>query len=468
MNVGSMQTPAPPVDGTIRVVREPLGGFALLVDLPTALGHLSARVALEPEHGATLAALTQGQAVGAPPVFGTVAGQADAYAAQLDAAAAARGTAPAVLRAAKFWLRAKLGDTRAKSAIDRAMAAAQGGDPEAQKKLRLIRTARAFAREILGAQVTGSFLGHLGTSLEHAARSIGRDAGRFDHHVLRPVMRAVRRWGPMILSDMQGLVSLVPGIGTGISAAIGAAEAIVQGGGPLAIAIHTAYGAVPIPPGLRPVTDVVLDTVLEFVRHPKHLVDVGIAAARDRIPKGLPQEIFDTLMRIVVKHRPVIKAAESMAGHVVGQYTQGLGPSLARSVSTAVGPEVAAHLARLPDPGLHFQSIHRIAPHFAVNPADAALLVMHGQRAAEIALDPAHTQALTVAVAQAAIDHAKEAAALRVAQQHYLQPRVAPPAGQQPAELGIQVSPDGQAARMHASPALAPTAQTISPGAALS
>jgi hypothetical protein len=443
--------------GSIRIGREPNGVYAMLVDLDSDLGHLSAVVALEPRQGASLEHLTAGQVVAAPAEFSPVIEQADQYASQLDAAAVQRGTSAAVVRTAKLYLRAHLGDDRARYAIDQAVAAAQQGDPIAAQKVRLIRTAREFARQVLGVQVTGNLFGHLGTALEHAARSIGREASTLDHKVLRPVEHAIKRWGPMILSDIQGVISFIPGIGAG--------EAILKGGGVLSIAVHAAYGAIPIPPGIRPICDTVLDVVMELVRNPKHLASVGLAVIRDRLPKGLPQQIFDTLVRIVGKHHPILKTTESLAAHAVGQYTAGQGPNLVHAVGTVIPPEIAAHLSKLPDPSIEFASIHKIAPQFAVNPADAPLLLEHAQRMTGMTLEPAHARALTVSLAQAATDEAAHAAQLRIAQRHYEQPRVEGTGP--PAALAIQVSPDGQAARVHASDALSGVAQTVHPGAAL-
>jgi hypothetical protein len=111
------------------------------------------------------------------------------------------------------------------------------------------------------------------------------------------------------LSMVQGVVSLVPGIGTGISSAISAGLAVLEGGGPLEIAIKTAYGALPIPPGIRQVTDVVLDTVLDLAFHHASLTDVVVNVARDEVPSGFPRDVFDTLVNVVVKHKPIVQVA---------------------------------------------------------------------------------------------------------------------------------------------------------------
>jgi hypothetical protein len=151
------------------------------------------------------------------------------------------------------------------------------------------------------------------------------------------------------LSAAQSVISLVPGIGTGISAAIGAAEAVLEGGSALDIALRTAYGAIPIPPGLRGVTDTVLDAVLALVDG-KNITDAALTVARDRIPAGVPRDVFDTLASIVVKHHPITKVIEDVADHYVSQYTKGLGSTLEQGLAKTVGPIVSHTLSALPDP----------------------------------------------------------------------------------------------------------------------
>lgn len=136
----------------------------------------------------------------------------------------------------------------------------------------------------------------------------------------------------------EGIASIVPGIGTGISAAIGTGLAVLDGGGPLDIAIHAAYGAIPIPPGLREVTDAVLDGVLALA-HQGNLSDAVLAAARSKVPDGLPRQVFDTLAQLVVKRVPVQKAGEQL----VSQYVQRYAPGADKVADAA--KHVAEHVA---------------------------------------------------------------------------------------------------------------------------
>lgn len=120
-------------------------------------------------------------------------------------------------------------------------------------------------------------------------------------HVVQPILDAAKQ----VASVAQGVISLVPGIGSGISAAISAGLAILEGGGAVDIAIKTAYGAIPIPPGIRTFTDMVLDAVLSLV-HSKSVGAAALALARKQLvgkvpgfAQGLVGQVFDTLAHVV-------------------------------------------------------------------------------------------------------------------------------------------------------------------------
>ena len=469
-----MTSPAPgpaaqsTAHGTFQVTRAADGEYYGTIDLDTALGHIAATVHLHREHGALLEHLTQGAVIAAPGHFDAVGQTADAMEAQLATAAAAQNIAPEVLHLARLYIKAHLGDQRAKAHIHHAVEAAKAGDPHAIHETKVLHTARHFARRVLGQQLTGAFLGNLGRTLEHSVHDLGRDVGQVERRagkIVRTVGRDVKRWGPMIVSDIQGVVSMIPGIGTGISSAISTAMAVLHGGGPISIALHAAYGAIPIPPGIRPITDKVLDTVFEFVKHPSQFIDAGVGVARDRIPAGLPREVFDTLVRVLGHHHHVVHAPEALARHAIGQYTHGHAPNLALGLAHLVPPAIAEHLAALPDPSIAFKSIHDIAPHFAVNPHDAEAIMAHAQAAAGVSLPPEHVAALVQGVQTAVQAQAEHAAAMRVAQQAHLAPRI--DAAEPRAQIAVQVSPDGASARIHASSSLADVAQTVHAGAVL-
>ena len=132
---------------------------------------------------------------------------------------------------------------------------------------------------------------------------------------------------------VQGLSALVPGLGSGIGAAIGTGLAVLDGGGALEVAIHAAYGAIPIPPGIRNVTDMVLEAVLKLAHHGS-ITDAVLAGARSEVPDGLPRQVFDTLAHLVIKRVPIKKAAEELVGHYVQRYAPGV--SLPKGVAETV------------------------------------------------------------------------------------------------------------------------------------
>jgi len=218
------------------------------------------------------------------------------------------------------------------------------------------------------------------------------------------VLDAIKQYGPLVLSSVQGLISLIPGIGTGISAAISTAVALLQGGSPLDIAVHAAYGAIPIPPGIRNVTDIVLDTVMELAKG-SSIDQLALNVARNRIPTGLPREVFDTLVQIVAKAKPIAKNAPAVAAHMVEHYTQGSSAALAKGIAELAHthPVVHAHLAKLPDPKLKFVSIAHIAPHLAKAPP--RVHPRRGPAAATLAIEVSADGAQRRVVASPALKH---------------------------------------------------------------
>jgi len=172
-------------------------------------------------------------------------------------------------------------------------------------------------------------------------------------HMIRAVQRGdlkdLERMAKTDLSTMQGVISLIPGVGTGFSAAIGAGLAALEGGHPLAVAIKMAYGAIPIPIpiGIRQITDIVLDAVIAIIEHPHNLTDVVIQVARDRVPAGLPRKVFDTLVHVVIKHVPIKKEIGALAAHYVDKYAGALAsPALNDAVkASGVNPSVVQHIA---------------------------------------------------------------------------------------------------------------------------
>jgi hypothetical protein len=221
--------------------------------------------------------------------------------------------------AAHVILRARLGDLTAKQFIKTIASAAKSG-VEAARHVgdTLLDASKLVARAVdapvlLASQVPG--LGNIARSispLEHFQQMASA--------VQRGDFKALERIAKQDLSMAQGVVSLVPGVGSGVSAAIGAGLAALEGGSPLELALRTAYGAIPIPIGVRQITDTVLDAVLALAARPHDLSDVAVQIARDKVPAGLPRDVFDTLVQLVVKRVPIQKAAGGLVDHYVRQY----------------------------------------------------------------------------------------------------------------------------------------------------
>lgn len=125
----------------------------------------------------------------------------------------------------------------------------------------------------------------------NAARSLG------------PVLQAA----DVVASNAIALVSLIPGLGTGVAAALSAGLAALEGGSPLAIAIKVAYGALPIPPGIKVFTDIVLNGVLALIDNPRNLGAAALAGIRNtllaKVPdvaKSMAASAFDTLAHLIL------------------------------------------------------------------------------------------------------------------------------------------------------------------------
>jgi hypothetical protein len=112
--------------------------------------------------------------------------------------------------------------------------------------------------------------------------------------------------------------------------------AILDGGGLLEIAIKTAYGAIPIPPGIRTITDAVLDGVLSLAEKGGNLTEAALAAARDAVPDGFPRQVFDTLANLVVRKHPPLQVAGELLGHYVGHFAGDVASDAAGKVTASI------------------------------------------------------------------------------------------------------------------------------------
>ncbi|MFI5296733.1 MAG: hypothetical protein ACHREM_01435 [Polyangiales bacterium] len=271
----------------------------------------------------------------------------------LAAQALPEGTRKTIEQASHIVLRAKLGDLDAKQFIRTIGSAAKAGVSSARHIGDALLDATQFVTKVIDVPAIIADKAGVGGIV----RSISPIQGFGDmmNALQHGDFQRLKSIAEHQLSNMQGFVSLVPGIGTGISAGLSAGLAVLHGGAGLEIAIRTAYGAIPIPPGIREVTDTVLDAVLGFIRDPHHMTDVAIQVARNRIPAGVARDVFDTLIHIVVQHHPIQKEAGALLDHYVTQYAGSVGGDIGASLAHAGlgaihldgGPHevVAAHAA---------------------------------------------------------------------------------------------------------------------------
>ena len=248
--------------------------------------------------------------------------------------------------AARTVMRAKLGDLDAKQFIKGIADAAKAG----------VHAAQAVGDKLLDASKLVSHVVDLPVlALEHVpgVGPIVKSLSPFQtwNHMAGAIQKGDFRQLEKIAKDqlslVQGVASLVPGVGSGISSAISAGLAVLDGGSPIEIAIEAAYGAIPIPPGLRNVTDPVLHIVVQLSFHGSNLTDVAIHAARDQVPHGIARDVFDTLVHLVVHKHGVQRVAGGLLDHFVKQYAPaGVGHDLANALAGATShlPDVFTHL----------------------------------------------------------------------------------------------------------------------------
>jgi hypothetical protein len=220
--------------------------------------------------------------------------------------------------ASRVIMRARLGDVKAKDFVRTVANAANAGVQAARSAGDALLTGTKVVAHVLDAPLQlAEHVPLLGGTLH--ALSPFQKMEKMADAIQRGDMGALKK---IVTDDARlasGVVSLVPGLGSGIGAAIQTGLSILEGGGPLDIAIHAAYGAIPIPPGIRQVTDAVLEGVLKLA-HSGSVTDVVLASARSAVPAGLPRDVFDTLAQLVVKRVPIHRAAESLVDHYVQRY----------------------------------------------------------------------------------------------------------------------------------------------------
>ncbi len=106
---------------------------------------------------------------------------------------------------------------------------------------------------------------------------------------LAPALTVIRSVVGPVLPYVQSVVSFVPGVGTGISAALGAAQALADGRTIDEAILAAARGAIPG----GPMAQMAFDAAWGLA-HGRPVDTVILGALRDRLPAGLAQRAFDT------------------------------------------------------------------------------------------------------------------------------------------------------------------------------
>jgi hypothetical protein len=182
------------------------------------------------------------------------------------------------------------------------------------------------------------------------------------HAVESAAPPVIRQVADPVMSATESVLSLIPGIGTGLSAAIGAAQGLLDGGSPLDVAIHAAYAMIPIPPGLRQVCDPIVDALLGLADG-KQITDVALQVIRDRLPEGLPRDVFDTLVHVIAgSGKPIVKDTSAKREHMVASYTQGHAAAVDRGLARHVPARVSKSLEGLPPSHAKFPPAARAGP----------------------------------------------------------------------------------------------------------
>src|SRR6202453_471113 len=168
-------------------------------------------------------------------------------------------------------------------------------------------------------------VGHLLKGVVHDVGGVAKFAGSAitkPGQALKEVERAaggalkdlakVEKIAKFVLEQAQGLISLVPGIGTAISVAIGAGLAALEGGSALDIAIKIAYAALPIPPGIKVFTDLVLGAVLDVVNAIVKGGDLAKVLERliaEELAKALPDDVRSAGTNVLTTLTPTVLQA---------------------------------------------------------------------------------------------------------------------------------------------------------------
>jgi uncharacterized membrane protein YgcG len=139
-----------------------------------------------------------------------------------------------------------------------------------------------------------------------------KDPAKFARDLVK-IAKDAAKIEKFVLQQAEGIVSLVPGLGTAVSTAIAAGLAVLEGGNPLDMAIKIAYGAIPIPPGIRSFTDIVLQAVLDildaFLKSGTNLDKVLSRLLAEELTKILPDDIKKAGTDVIAALAPTVLQA---------------------------------------------------------------------------------------------------------------------------------------------------------------
>lgn len=249
-------------------------------------------------------------------------------------------------------------------ATDRALEWCRRAHEVVGKQLFFLPTSESVGFDLFNPSTYHEVVDNPGKVVSEAAKNLSHpdQLVRNAAHSLQPIVDGAKA----LASNAVGIISLIPGIGTGVAAALSAGLAVLEGGSPLDIAIRTAYGALPIPPGVRMATDVVLNAVLGLVDAGGNVGAAGLAALRNgilsKVPdfaRGLAGSAFDTLAHLVVQavsSKPTTAATSKVltAPQIRGaQHAHQAGkplPSHLTPIAPKAKTQLAVHLALAASP----------------------------------------------------------------------------------------------------------------------
>lgn len=128
-----------------------------------------------------------------------------------------------------------------------------------------------------------------------ANSAVFKTLGAFAKKALAPALSVIKATVGPILPYVQSVLSFVPGVGTGISAAIGAAQALADGRSITQAIVAAAKSAIPGGPLAATAFDAAWG-----LAHGRPIDSVALEALRSRLPGDLAKKAFDTGLALAV------------------------------------------------------------------------------------------------------------------------------------------------------------------------